>query len=121
MDFEILKNIIADCNSNDVKLRIVDGHLKIFAKSKLSDNLLSNIKRYKNDLKEYLSTNPSDYISIPTIKNTKDYALSSAQRRLWVLSRFDGANEAYNIPQVVRLVGEVNETAFSTAYHDLLT
>jgi len=46
--------------------------------------------------------------------------VSSAQRRLWVLSRFDGANEAYNIPQVVRLEGILDEQVFSKAYRALL-
>ena len=61
------------------------------------------------------------YASIPPIKESADYAVSSAQRRLWVLSRFEGANEAYNIPQVVRLEGSLNEEAFSKAYQALLT
>jgi tyrocidine synthetase III len=51
----------------------------------------------------------------------QDYPLSSAQRRLWVLSKFEGANEAYNMPQVVRLEGSLNEEAFSKAYQALLT
>jgi len=38
-----------------------------------------------------------------------------------VLSRFEGANEAYNIPQVVRLEGSLNEQAFTKAYQALLT
>ncbi|MFN4949985.1 MAG: condensation domain-containing protein, partial [Flavobacteriales bacterium] len=61
------------------------------------------------------------YTSIKPLEEQDDYAVSSAQRRLWVLSRFEGANEAYNIPQVVRLEGEVNKDAFTTAYQGLLT
>jgi hypothetical protein len=67
------------------------------------------------------TTEQEAYTSITPLEEQSDYAVSSAQRRLWVLSRFEGANEAYNIPQVVRLEGEVSETAFTTAYQDLLT
>jgi amino acid adenylation domain-containing protein len=67
------------------------------------------------------STEKEAYTSIPPIKESGYYAVSSAQRRLWVLSRFEGANEAYNIPQVVRLEGILNEDAFSKAYQLLLT
>ena len=67
------------------------------------------------------STAKEIYTAIPTIKESTDYAVSSSQRRLWVLSRFEGANEAYNIPQVVRLEGGLNEQAFSKAYQNLLT
>ena len=61
------------------------------------------------------------YSSILTIKDSDDYAVSSSQRRLWVLSRFEGANEAYNMPQVVRLEGSLNEQSFSKAYESLLS
>ena len=61
------------------------------------------------------------YSSILTIKDSDDYAVSSSQRRLWVLSRFEGANEAYNMPQVVRLEGSLNEQFFIKAYESLLS
>jgi acyl carrier protein len=61
------------------------------------------------------------YSSIPPIKEAPTYGVSSSQRRLWVLSKFEGANEAYNIPQVVRLEGSLNEQAFLNAYQSLLT
>jgi amino acid adenylation domain-containing protein len=67
------------------------------------------------------TTGQEAYTSITPLEEQSDYAVSSSQRRLWVLSRFEGASEAYNIPQVVRLEGEVNEAAFGIAYQDLLT
>jgi acyl carrier protein len=67
------------------------------------------------------TTAQESYTSITPLAAQSYYAVSSAQRRLWVLSKFEGANEAYNIPQVVRLVGEVNEESFTTAYQNLLT
>ena len=66
------------------------------------------------------STEQEDYTSIPNTESQEDYALSSSQRRLWVLSKFEEVNEAYNIPQVVRLEGSINESAFSSAYNNLL-
>jgi acyl carrier protein len=65
------------------------------------------------------STEKEAYASIPTIQESDDYALSSAQRRLWVLNRFEGANEAYNIPQVLRLEGSLNEQFFVKALNKL--
>ncbi|NDB84528.1 MAG: non-ribosomal peptide synthetase, partial [Alphaproteobacteria bacterium] len=67
------------------------------------------------------STEKGAYASIQTIKESDEYAVSSSQRRLWVLSRFEGANEAYNIPQVLRLEGSLNEQFFIKAYQALLT
>ncbi|MCH2195459.1 non-ribosomal peptide synthetase [Kordia sp.] len=43
------------------------------------------------------------FTNIPTVSEAESYAISDAQRRLWVLSRFDGASVAYNIPFSMRL------------------
>jgi acyl carrier protein len=60
------------------------------------------------------------YSNIPIVKPQDDYLVSSSQRRLWVLSKFEGANQAYNIPKISRLVGIINEDAFIKSYHKLL-
>lgn len=44
------------------------------------------------------------------------YALSHAQRRLWILSQFGGGVAVYNIPLVFRLSGEINRDAFERAW-----
>ena len=52
--------------------------------------------------------------------------LSSAQLRLWVIYRLEGANPAYNVPLALRLRGDLNQPAFHDALdgvvarHDVL-
>ena len=60
------------------------------------------------------------YSPIPVITEQTDYRLSSSQRRLWVLSKFDAASEAYNMPQLFRLHGRLNDVAFIKAYSSVL-
>jgi len=60
------------------------------------------------------------YDSIPLISTQSDYALSSSQKRLWVMSKFEGASEAYHIPQVFRMSGILNDSVFIRAYQFLL-
>ncbi|OZD17151.1 non-ribosomal peptide synthetase [Rhodococcus sp. 06-156-3C] len=45
--------------------------------------------------------------------------LSLAQQRMWFLDQFEPDSAAYNIPIVVRLTGELNETALRTAIDDI--
>ena len=54
------------------------------------------------------------FTNIPTIAEAECYEISDAQRRLWVLSRFDGASVAYNIPFSMELEIE-NVAAFKKA------
>ena len=61
------------------------------------------------------------YNAIVPIGPQDDYAVSSSQRRLWVLNKFEGAQIAYNIPDVRILKGGLNEVAFQNAYATLLS
>lgn len=50
------------------------------------------------------------FVNIPKVALAESYEISDAQRRLWVLSRFDGASVAYNIPFSMQL--EIEHVAF---------
>ncbi len=56
------------------------------------------------------------YRMIDVISELPTYNLSSAQRRLWVLNYFDGAQNAYNIPYVILLEGKLNKNALSQSF-----
>ncbi|MGW5739768.1 amino acid adenylation domain-containing protein, partial [Streptomyces sp. NPDC055261] len=48
--------------------------------------------------------------------------LSFAQRRMWFLNRFEGAETAtYNMPVALRLTGDLDRGALVTAMHDVIT
>src|SRR5687768_10851428 len=55
----------------------------------------------------------------PTIPRAS-YELSPAQMRLWVLSHFDQASLAYNVPGVYEISGPLNLAALKTAFAELL-
>ncbi|MFE1049497.1 amino acid adenylation domain-containing protein [Streptomyces olivaceus] len=46
--------------------------------------------------------------------------LSHAQRRLWLLNRLDGTDDAYNVPMALRLTGPLDLDALRTALTDLV-
>jgi len=49
-----------------------------------------------------------------------DYPLSSSQRRLWVLSRLEESNIAYNVPGVYVLEGDLNTAALTHSFCKLI-
>ncbi len=59
----------------------------------------------------------SDLLDINELVPEKaDFKLSSAQRRLWILNHFEGAQNAYNIPYVILLEGHLDKEALEQAF-----
>lgn len=56
------------------------------------------------------------YEVIENIPDSSGYKLSSAQKRLWILNHFEGAQSAYNIPYIISLEGQLNKAALNDAF-----
>jgi amino acid adenylation domain-containing protein len=72
------------------------------------------------------SAAPAQYMPIPAVAEQASYPLSSAQRRLWILSRFQTASAAYNMAGAYvfegRMDRDVLEQSFALliARHEML-
>ncbi|HEY0066041.1 MAG TPA: amino acid adenylation domain-containing protein, partial [Flavisolibacter sp.] len=62
----------------------------------------------------------TSFITIEPVEQQADYALSSSQHRLWVMSQFEEANIAYNMPGVYVFEGSVDHKAFEAAFASLI-
>lgn len=62
----------------------------------------------------------SRFSSIPVLPSQLDYAISAAQRRLWILCQVEEANTAYNIPWVFMLEGELNKDVLRESFMALI-
>ena len=116
----MIEEIVFKLNKKGIRFSLNGDKLKVSADIEPNQESLNIILQNKTQIIEYIKLRLEDYTAIPKTEELEDYAVSSAQRRLWVLSKFEGANEAYNIPQVVWLGGSINEPAFSSAYNALL-
>ncbi|SCW30123.1 non-ribosomal peptide synthase domain TIGR01720/amino acid adenylation domain-containing protein [Paenibacillus tianmuensis] len=60
------------------------------------------------------------YVSIPKIEEKKYYALSSAQKRLFILHQLEGAEQSYNMPGVMMVEGLLDRHRLEKAFRQLI-
>ncbi|WP_342417692.1 amino acid adenylation domain-containing protein [Paenibacillus sp. FSL R10-2782] len=58
--------------------------------------------------------------SIPVTENKPFYAVSSAQKRMYILNQLDGAGISYNIPGALTLTGSLDHKALDNAFRQLI-
>ncbi|NIM16717.1 MAG: amino acid adenylation domain-containing protein [Candidatus Aminicenantes bacterium] len=73
------------------------------------------------ELAEYIQGMKKEvYTAIEPAKPKEYYALSSAQRRLYVLQQIEKDSSGYNIPQIVILATEIDGKRFENAFRNLI-
>ena len=71
--------------------------------------------------KSYLTSDQPDEVEdIRPIPDKEAYALSFAQRRLWLVCQMSGASVAYNLKYALMLEGEIDRDAFESAFAHLV-
>ena len=60
------------------------------------------------------------YEEISVLEPQADYELSSVQRRIWILSQFEGSSTVYNMPAVFLLKGNLNSDALEKAFDTII-
>ena len=115
-----MNNLLRELRDQQVYLSLEGDKLKLrFDQPKLSEDLLAKIKLHKQALIDYLKENQSSASAFEQIDalppSEEGYILSSSQRRMWVLSQFEDASLAYNLPNRVDLNGDYNIQNFKQA------
>ncbi len=66
------------------------------------------------------SFDKSDYKGIPVLAVQDDYALSSSQRRMWLLSQLEEGSAAYHMSAFLRLEGEIDTALLESSFQQLI-
>ncbi len=118
-----MRELISELKLQRIYLSLDKDELVIdFEGGDLSDDLISKIKANKSLLINYLRkyTSTPSYSGIPSVGIKSNYAISDAQRRLWVLSQFEGGSVAYNMPSSIELEGEYELSLFQKSFDRLI-
>lgn len=112
-------DIISQLREVGVSIRFDQGNLKLVGKTnELGKELLTTLKNNKVEIINFLKENQQkpDADPIKKIDLAENYPLSNAQKRIWVLSQFEGGNSAYNIGTSLYLKGEVSPEALEKSF-----
>lgn len=120
-------SLLKKINAANILLEVVDGRLKVLSKaSEIDPGLLNEIREKKKELEHFLIENSFEQIHVQDGRKIEQapvsdgYELSSSQRRLWILSRIEQGNLAYNIPVFYRFVGKLNRKALEKSIQTLV-
>jgi len=122
-----METLLKDIRDNNILLEVVDGKLQVFtSETQINPALINAIRERKEELIQFLlNSDQSGFtdsfkLNIPAVQEQSSYPLSSAQRRLWVLSQTSKGSIAYNMHSVYVLEGNLNHDAFAAAFKSLL-
>lgn len=91
--------------------------------SLLTDADKKAISTSKQEIIQFLKANKGKKVTheiIERIPEAPDYALSSAQTRLWVLSQFKATSVAYNMPALFYIEGTLDKDLFEQAFQKVI-
>jgi amino acid adenylation domain-containing protein len=118
-------NLVSRLRRLNVKLFTVDGQLRCSAPAGvLTPALRDELAARKSEVLSFLGTaslsSLSDPIEVISRHGDTAFPLSSAQRRLWLLSQLDPVNFAYNIPASFRLHGHLDIDALERSLSEII-
>lgn len=113
--------LLSKLNRLNIVLDLQDDKLDIQApKGVINDELLNEIRASKEELVAFIAAQKSslteNYTPIPSLDDQESYALSSSQRRLWLLSQNASANVAYNMTSTFKITGKLDVPALEKAF-----
>ncbi|MEM9821530.1 MAG: amino acid adenylation domain-containing protein, partial [Bacteroidota bacterium] len=115
-----MRHLLKTLREQNIYISLEGGRLKLkYDQAELPTDLLQQIKANKSSIINYLREQQSDEEHLmqiaPIPPSEEGYVLSSSQKRMWVLSQFEEASLAYNLPNVLDLSGDFDLDYFKKA------
>jgi amino acid adenylation domain-containing protein len=111
--------IISKLRNENIKISLDGDKLKIRSAEAIGSDMVALLKEHKQLLVEYLKGNDK-YSSIPVAAAKPYYAVSSPQKRLYILQQLDPAATGYNMPMLIELGNDVTKEKLATTFEKLI-
>ncbi|HKX85593.1 MAG TPA: amino acid adenylation domain-containing protein, partial [Flavobacterium sp.] len=119
-----MQTLLKKLNSLNIKLNLLGEKLDINApKGVMTQELLEEIKLKKEEIINFLKRSQGSntvYKNIPNVDQQETYIISSAQKRLWLLSQQESHNAAYNISSAFEFKGSLDIAILEDVFQALL-
>ena len=116
-----LQEFLSDLTTKDIKLWLDSGRLLCDApEGVLTSTLRAQLAEFKQDIINFLQKPNSDcdfYLQpiVPVPRDDQPLPSSFAQERLWFFDQLEEKSATYNVPQAVRMTGDLNVSALKQA------
>lgn len=118
-----IRNLIKRLKENKIDVSLVGNDLEInFDGDELPVALIDELKLNKKGIVDFLRQVQGEKIApIPALPpSSNGYKISSAQRRLWVLSQFEESSAAYNNADFFEFDGSLDLAAIEYAFNTII-
>jgi amino acid adenylation domain-containing protein len=117
-----IKSLLTALKNKGIDISLHGNDLEInYEGEALSDHILKELKENKKDIIDFLKQlRTEEHRLIPAKEKESAYPLSSSQRRLWVLSQFEGGSIAYNLLGAFVFEGNLCVDALTQALNTII-
>lgn len=111
--------IISKLRSENVRISLDGDKLTIRSAAAIGNETVALLKEHKQLLVEYLKGH-DNYASIPVAAAKPYYAVSSPQKRLYILQQLNPVATGYNMPMLIELGQDATKQKLATAFEKLI-
>ncbi|SDO82584.1 Condensation domain-containing protein, partial [Pedobacter steynii] len=116
----MIKDLLKDLKYKNIELSVSGADLDVnYQTEELPEDVITLIRRHKTEIISFLNQ-ISGNLAIENTPLLSNYVLSSSQRRLWLLSQFEGGDLAYNVMGAFVFEGELDKPAFAQSFTALI-
>ncbi|MDW3194572.1 MAG: amino acid adenylation domain-containing protein [Cytophagales bacterium] len=112
---------ITHLRSNNIIVSVKENQLEVEAsEGDLTESIIDELKAKKPSIIQFFNSLGAVYQPIKPVVKREYYPLSSAQHRMYFLYQFEPHALTYNMPQIVRLDGELDKDRLEYAFRKLV-
>ncbi|MBF4488227.1 condensation domain-containing protein, partial [Flavobacterium sp. CSZ] len=114
-------DFIEELESKNIRVSLKGQDLEINFDGELDNEIIARLKDKKQELIQFLSENAIQKNGIAKAEEKDDYAVSNAQKRLWIQSQLSEYSAAYNLVNRSEIIGHYDLKLFEKALQSVIS